>query len=277
MTEKERLDFEFRASDGTGVILSGYSKESFLLLEVARGIVTVSVGTESVECNEGDYVYVPQHLVYRVTSEARATIHSLCVPCELVTSNMEKIDTELFYMFYVQSRNRISVFGPEHPIYESLAYSMSEAGDEFAAKDIGYRLSVLSSAYLIISAILRHYSGSRDSLDRMLCHNVMRLRPAIDYITEHCGEKIYVDTLSEMIEVSADYFTKMFKESIGKTPIDYINTVRVNKALELLAVTDTPINEIAEKSGFANANYFHKIFKQYMNTSPLTYRKSAAT
>jgi transcriptional regulator GlxA family with amidase domain len=66
----------------------------------------------------------------------------------------------------------------------------------------------------------------------------------------------------------------MFKESIGKTPIDYINGVRVNRALELLSVTDTPLNDIAEKSGFANANYFHKIFKQYMNTSPLAYRKS---
>lgn len=273
MTEK--LDLEVRSAEGREVILSGYSADCFLLLEMVRGSATVSIGTESVECTDGDYVYVPQRLVYRVASENGAAVRMLKVPCELVTANMEKIDNELFYMFYVQSRNRISVFSVEHPIYESLAYSMSEAYDEFCAKDIGYRLSVLSSAYLIISAIIRHYSGSRDSLDRMLCHNVMRLRPAIDYITENCGDKIYVDTLSEMIEVSSDYFTKMFKESIGKTPIDYINTVRVNKALELLAVTDTPINEIAEKSGFANANYFHKIFKQYMNTSPLAYRKSA--
>ena len=274
MTKK--LDLEVRTADGVGVILSGYSGESFLLLEITRGSATVSIGTENAECAEGDYVYIPQHLVYRVTSERGASVCTLLVPCALVVDNMEKIDNELFYMFYVQSRNCISVFSAGHPIYESLAYSMSEAYDEFCAKDIGYRLSVLSSAYLIISAILRHYGGSRDSLDRMLCHNVMRLRPAIDYITENCGDKIYVDTLAEMIEVSADYFTKMFKESIGKTPIDYINTVRVNKALELLAVTDTPINDIAEKSGFANTNYFHKIFKQYMNTSPLAYRKSAA-
>ena len=274
MTKK--LDLEVRSADGVGVILSGYSGDAFLLLEIARGSAVVSIGTENAECKEGDYVYVPQNLVYRVTAEETAFVRSILVPCDLVTSNMEKIDNELFYMFYVQSRNRISVFSAEHPIYESLAYSMNEACDEFCAKDVGYRLSVLSSAFLIISAIIRHYSGSRDSLDRMLCHNVMRLRPAIDYITENCGDKIYVDTLSEMIEVSADYFTKMFKESIGKTPIDYINTVRVNKALELLAVTDTPINDIAEKSGFANANYFHKIFKQYMNTSPLAYRKSAA-
>jgi transcriptional regulator GlxA family with amidase domain len=67
----------------------------------------------------------------------------------------------------------------------------------------------------------------------------------------------------------------MFKDSIGTTPIDYINGVRVNHALRLLTMTDTPVNEIAEKTGFSNPNYFHKIFKSYMQTSPLAYRKSA--
>ena len=78
-----------------------------------------------------------------------------------------------------------------------------------------------------------------------------------------------------MITVSPDYFTKMFKDSIGKTPIDYINGIRINRALALLSGSDTPINEIAESIGFSNTNYFHKIFKQYMNTSPLAYRKNA--
>ena len=78
-----------------------------------------------------------------------------------------------------------------------------------------------------------------------------------------------------MINVSPDYFTKMFKESIGKTPIDYINGMRVNSAMELLCTTEKSMTEIADAIGFCNPNYFHKIFKQYMMTSPLAYRKSA--
>jgi transcriptional regulator GlxA family with amidase domain len=111
-------------------------------------------------------------------------------------------------------------------------------------------------------------------MDRMIYHNVIRLRPVIEYISEHYGEKTYIETLSDMITVSPDYFTKMFKDSIGTTPIDYINGVRVNHALRLLTMTDTPVNEIAEMTGFSNPNYFHKIFKSYMTTSPLAYRKS---
>ena len=125
-----------------------------------------------------------------------------------------------------------------------------------------------------MTALLRYYCGTRDELDRMIYHNVMRLRPVIEYISGHYAEKIYIESLSDMITVSPDYFTKMFKDSIGKTPIDYINALRINHALKLLLLTDTPINEISDAVGFSGPNYFHKIFKQYMVTSPLSYRKS---
>jgi AraC-like DNA-binding protein len=124
---------------------------------------------------------------------------------------------------------------------------------------------------------MRYYAGSRNELDRMIYHNVIRLRPVIEYITENYSNKIYIETLADMVALSPDYFTKMFKDSIGKTPIDYINGVRVNHSLRMLTTTDTPINEIADTLGFSNPNYFHKIFKSYMDTSPLAYRKSGTS
>lgn len=278
MSEKTKQKISVLSSEGEGVILSGFGEGELLIIEILFGDASVQIGTEVVLAEEGDFIFVPSGLVYRIESaDSKAGARILVIDRELAEENMEKIDSQLFYTLCLQSRNRISVFKPEHKIYEVFAYSMSEACDEYAAKDVCFSLTVRANVYLLLAALLRHYCDSRDSLDRMLCHNVMRLRPTIDYITEHCGEKIYIDTLADMIEVSPDYFTKMFKESIGKTPIDYINTVRVNRALELLSVTETPINDIAEQSGFANANYFHKIFKQYMNTSPLCYRKAVTS
>ncbi len=277
MGEKSAFEFRIYAEEGSGVLTSGYLSNAIEILEVTGGKIKIEVGTESSEASMGDFVYIPERLVFRAEAvEGRASIRALAFNSAIVTEHMEKIDSELFYMFCIQSRNRISVFRQGHSIYETVAYAMTEAYDEFAAKDVCYKLPIRANIYVLISALLRHYCGARNEQERMVYHNVLRLKPTLDYIADHCGEKIYIDTLAEMISVSADYFTKMFKESIGKTPIDYINGVRVNKALELLSVTDTPLNDIAEASGFANPNYFHKIFKQYMNTSPLTYRKSVA-
>ena len=262
---------------GEGIIDSGYSPTASELLQVISGRVAVTVGTEVAEVSAGDFLFIPADLVFRVeTIEGPASVRGFAFERSLVEGNMDNFDGEINYMFYVQSFSRIVTFKPPHPIYESLCYCMSEAYEEYISKDVCFRLPVRAYLYLLSASILRYYAGERNELDRMIYHNVIRLRPVVEYIAENYGEKIYIETLADMIGVSPDYFTKMFKDSIGTTPIDYINGVRVNHALRLLTMTDTPVNEIAEKTGFSNPNYFHKIFKSYMEISPLAYRKSAS-
>lgn len=262
---------------GEGIIDSGYYADAHALIQITAGEVALSIGTEVVEASAGDFIYVPPTLVFRVESiGAPASIRHLAFERSIVEENMDNFDNEIFYMFFVQSCTRIVCFKKGHPIYENLNYCMTEAYEEYISKDVCFRLPVRAHIFLLVSSILRYYAGARGELDRMVYHNVMRLRPVIEYITEHYGEKTYIETLSDMVALSPDYFTKMFKDSIGKTPIDYINGIKVNHSLRLLAMTDTPVNEISDIVGFSGPNYFHKIFKAYMNTSPLAYRKSAA-
>ena len=262
---------------GEGIVDSGYYADAHVLIQVTGGDAAISVGTEVAQATTGDFVYVPPTLVFRVESVgSTASVRILAFDRSIVEENMDNFDGEIFYMFFVQSCTRIVSFKKGHPIYEKLNYCMTEAYEEYISKDVCFRLPVKAYIYLLVSNILRYYASARGELDRMVYHNVMRLRPVIEYITEHYGEKTYIETLSDMVALSPDYFTKMFKDSIGKTPIDYINGVKVNHSLRLLTMTDTPVNEIADMVGFSGPNYFHKIFKAYMNTSPLAYRKSAA-
>lgn len=274
MAEETKFPFRMYYAKDSGIITEGYHSESVEIIQIVSGSVNMQIGTDTVEAVSGDFLYIPAGLVFRATAgECEASLRAMVFNSSIIEENMENFDTEIFYMFYVQSRNRITVFRKGHPIYETLLVCMDEAYEEYISKDVCYKLPIRANIYLIMTALLRYYCGTKDELDRMIYHNVMRLRPVIDYISEHYGEKIYIESLADMITVSPDYFTKMFKDSIGKTPIDYINAARVNHALQLLLTTDTPINEIAEASGFSGPNYFHKIFKQYMVTSPLAYRK----
>ena len=261
---------------GSGRIINSRShKSSMEIVEITSGNVTVQIGTEFIDATAGDFLYIPPTMVFRADAVSdSATIRGMIFDMSIIEENLENFDSEVFYMFYVQSRKKISVFGKDHPVYHTLARFMQESYDEYAEKDICYKLPIRANIYHMMTALLRYYCGSKDELDRMIYHNVLRLRPVIAYIDEHFKEKIYIEELSDMINVSPDYFTKMFKESIGKTPIDYINGMRINYAMELLCSTDIPMSDIADSIGFCNPNYFHKIFKQYMVTSPLAYRKS---
>ncbi len=274
---EEKNFIKLYSEGGEGIIDSGYYDAAHSLLQITAGNVAVSVGTEVIEASAGDFIYVPPTLVFRVEAiGGAASLRGLAFDRSLAEENMDNFDSEIFYMFFVQSCTRIVSFRKGHPIHESLSYYMNEAYEEYISKDVCFRLPVKAHIFLLTAAILRYYAGARSELDRMVYHNVLRLRPVIEYLTEHYGEKTYIETLSDMVALSPDYFTKMFKESIGKTPIDYINGIKVNHSLRLLTMTDTPVNEISDLVGFSGPNYFHKIFKSYMNTSPLAYRKSAS-
>ena len=274
--EDMRFPFSMYKASGEGRIVNSRSHESSMeIAEITAGEVQIQIGTEFVDARCGDFLYIPPSMVFRAEAKTpNATIRGMIFDMSIIEANLENFDSEVFYMFYVQSKNKPAVFDKDHPVYPTLKRFMQESYEEYTEKDICYKLPIRANIYHIMTALLRYYCGSKDELDRMIYHNVLRLRPVISYIDEHFREKIYIEELSAMINVSPDYFTKMFKESIGKTPIDYINGMRVNSAMELLCSTDMAMSDIADSIGFCNPNYFHKIFKQYMDVSPLAYRKS---
>ena len=274
--EKTKFPFSMYATNGEGQIINAHTNESSMeIVEVLRGEVSIQIGTETLLASAGDFIYVPPTLVFCANAVSdNAAMRGMIFDSSILEENMENFDAEVFYMFHLQSKNKVTLFKKGHPVYETLEKYMQESYEEYAAKDVCYKLPIRANIYLMMTALLRYYCGSKDELDRMVYHNVLRLRPVIEYIAEHYCEKIYIEKLSEMITVSPDYFTKMFKDSIGKTPIEYINGLRVNEAMRRLAETDDSMAEIADAIGFCNPNYFHKIFKQYMDSSPLAYRKS---
>ena len=274
--EDTKFPFSMYKESGEGRIVSSRShKTSMEIVEVTSGAVMVQIGTELVAAGEGDFLYIPPAMTFRVDAATDyAAVRGMIFDMSIIEANLENFDNEIFYMFYVQSKNKITVFGQEHPVNPTLKRFMQESYDEYSEKEICYKLPIRANIYHMMTALLRYYCGSKNELDRMIYHNVLRLAPVISYISEHYCEKIYVEKLADMINVSADYFTKMFKDSIGKTPIEYINGLRVNRSMELLFKTEKSMSEIADEIGFCNPNYFHKIFKQYTDQSPLAYRKS---
>ena len=275
MKNDSKFPFEMYSLSGSGVIVPSRFNDSMMeIVEVTAGNVQIQIGTEYIFASKGDFLYVPHGSLYRVDAiGGYAAVRGMMFDTSIIEANMVNYETEILYMFYVQSENKIKIFSDTHPVHKILKRCMSDSYDEYLAKDVCYKLPIRANIYLAMTALLRYYCSTKNDSERIIYHNVLRLRPVINYISEHYAEKIYIEKLSEIIMVSPDYFTKMFKDSIGKTPVDYINGIRINRSMQMLIETDMPVAAIAEKMGFCNSNYFNKIFKQYMGVSPLAYRK----
>lgn len=89
----------------------------------------------------------------------------------------------------------------------------------------------------------------------------------IDWIEDNITEAITLQELSKKAGLNEKYFCRIFKNSTGKTPIDYINSLKINLACNLLS-DGKSVTEAAFTSGFSDLSYFSKVFKKYKSCSP---------
>lgn len=97
---------------------------------------------------------------------------------------------------------------------------------------------------------------------------------AIDYIKQNYASALSLDDLSKIANMSKQGLTSAFKRSTGKTPIEYLNYIRLQNSKEFLKYTDHSIGEISELCGFSNVYYFSNTFKKNIGVSPSMFRKN---
>jgi len=93
------------------------------------------------------------------------------------------------------------------------------------------------------------------------------------FIQQYYNQPLSLDMISEHVGLHRNYISTLFKQHIHMSIVDFINKVRIEKALELLQETDLKVMEIAEKVGFNNTHYFIRIFKQLVNMTPGQYKE----
>jgi len=95
---------------------------------------------------------------------------------------------------------------------------------------------------------------------------------AIKYIHEKYHENISLDDVAKEINMSYHYFSKFFKESVGKNFVDYLTELRIVKSKDMLKDSGISIKEICNEIGYSDPNYFSKTFKKVTGMTPTEYR-----
>ena len=100
-----------------------------------------------------------------------------------------------------------------------------------------------------------------------------RMKKAVSYINENYQNKLGLDEIATVCNVSKSEFCRNFKRVMHRTPFDYIMDLRIRKSIELLDEGKS-VTEAAMSSGFFDSSYYTKMFKRYMACTPRDYVKS---
>lgn len=97
---------------------------------------------------------------------------------------------------------------------------------------------------------------------------------AMLYLNKHYNEDISIEEFSSSLGMSTSWFIRNFKQYVGSTPMQYLLSIRIVNAENLLENTDYNLTEISRIIGYDNPLYFSRIFKKQKGLSPSEYRKN---
>ena len=140
---------------------------------------------------------------------------------------------------------------------------------EYVSKESGCELMVTSYFFQLIISICRIYE--KKNHNQSLIYK--SYEGTVSYIENNYTEHITSETLCMIAGVTPNALIDFFRKNFDMTPVEYINSVRINKACELLRDYRYSITYIATETGFMDINYFSRTFKKYIGLTPSSYRQ----
>ena len=137
---------------------------------------------------------------------------------------------------------------------ETLADEMEQ---ELNRGEAGSEVMLQAKLMELIVYLARAYSGS----ETVEAHALLRVGNVIGALERDYNREWRVEDLLAIAHMSRSTLMRVFRKATGQTPIEYLIRIRMQKAIELLRVTNLSITEIAIQVGFNDSNYFSRQFR----------------
>lgn len=163
---------------------------------------------------------------------------------------------------------------PQFATPDPLIYQIGLAlKSEITSNGVGSRLFVDSLTTALSIHLLRTYSTWQQPLREYWGLSQRKLQQAIDYINDHLNQDLSLAAIASELDMSQYYFARLFKQSMGISPYQYVLQQRVERAKSLLKSSTLSMSAIAHRVGFADQSQFTVQFRKFTGTTPKAYRE----
>ncbi|MBY4677777.1 GlxA family transcriptional regulator [Marinobacterium arenosum] len=186
--------------------------------------------------------------------------------CQRLASDYPRLEVEMDAL-YIRQQNLYTSAGVTAGIDLALALLEEDRGPALAA------------AVARELVVFRHRPGgqaqfsAREELPGCVPGPLQRV---IEHIHQSLEQPLALADLAEIASVSARHLARLFKQQLGRTPVEYIEQLRVERARELLAEHRLGLEVIAEQCGLASADSLRRLFLRRLGVTPSDYRKRFA-
>ena len=156
---------------------------------------------------------------------------------------------------------------------EMLAHLSFACAEMLSARTAGNAKRVAAFAHLLAIHIAEKYTNiASQRPDYRGGLPIARLRKIEDYVHAHLAESISIETLAKLVELSPFHFSRMFKQTTGMTPLQFVTRERIVRAQQLIRETSRSLIEIALEVGYTSPSHFAQVFRRVVGVAPTEFR-----
>ena len=162
---------------------------------------------------------------------------------------------------------------PDHPVYHAsykdLRENMKDEMLYIAEHHDASPFHLMGHLYLFIDYLSRSSSSQMTTSGRV---RDFYIKEALNYIEQNFQNDISIENIASFCGLNRTYFGRIFKETVGKSPQQFLLSYRMAKAAELLKLTQLSISDIGNAVGYPNQLHFSRAFKNIYGMSPREWR-----
>lgn len=217
---------------------------------------------------QGDALVIDSNQIHEV--QARQSMMQLIIHVnrDFIDSRLKSSDRYLIHL------SREELVDKQLGSYLELLDRLKELVSLYVRQPAGYLIESESIVLDVCYRLIRDFAIPLTREDRPdLTHKQERIRDILNYINDHYKEKISLENISSEFGLSREYFSRLFRQTVGMTFTEHLNRVRLTHAYQELLTTDKPVLLIMEEQGFTNYKLFNRMFKEIYGDTPRSVRK----
>lgn len=238
------------------------------LLYVVEGTVRIKISFNSYILSAGDFLLINSyelHSIERITEVNKIILMEMDMG--LFNGKLFAFDPDFYKRFNSSKVQEVKA------LMESVLAFMAQSGwqENLDLKAVIREIAEICDQYFQIQS----YDVSQHEESPYAYHaiNNERLKSAYEYLYLEWGSRKKLECFAEKMNLDKSYASRLLKTGMGRSFVDSLNVIRVDRAEVLLLGTEDPIHKISEELCFSNPHYFNQQFRQYFGMAPLAYRK----
>ncbi|MGN0348344.1 MAG: AraC family transcriptional regulator [Roseburia sp.] len=243
------------------------------LYHFLTGQCKMDIGNQVITCHKGDVVLLLPNIVhsfYLDTAE-RCTFHHIHFTPDLYSNvfvqETDDSETDLMTTFILKNHTYFKTKADER--LSGLILSIVEkAASKTPSANAYMNLNLLE----LMLYVLEKSECKALSTERSQTKNEY-VSAALTFIQKNYATKLLIRDISNHLNISSRYLSKIFFEHMNVTIGNYLNNYRINQSIDLMRNTDMTLTEIAAQVGLKDSQHFSKLFKSIIGINPHQYRK----